>query len=255
MTPDEYREWVADYFRKFPSVGRWFREIPEDYADEQHRAWLRTFSVVEFAEAIAVSSAMADGSLARVGSFDNQIEETAIVVRRHVMRERAIRERPRNGPAIVVDRRPNHFPAGAIYRRVLELKDRGVSRDAIVERVMADIPPTSRRPLTFDCPACLDSGTLDVWSYSSLLLARDEPDRLEKPESRRIMAVACSCDRGSARTWQHDGEPPESWRGFTARTTYDSARFCLAPPDLSTREALDGFLEWAGKYWARRAVA
>lgn len=136
MTQSEFNQWWQDYAVRFPSTASWFARVqsvdPNVNQVEHQRRILRTwFDVLKdapLADALEVNARMQRGDLEAIGGFDTDKEKTPNVVRREAKqiaweREERLKHRQGESYARVVD----NFPAGKILRRIIELRDRGVS--------------------------------------------------------------------------------------------------------------------------------
>lgn len=136
MTQSEFNQWWQDLSVRFPSTAAWFAKLlPIDSTTSQPehqrrllRTWFDVLRDVPLADALDVNARMQRGDLEAIGPFDSDKEKTPNAVRRHAkelafQREERIKRRPGESYERVRD----NFPAGKILRRIIELRDKGVS--------------------------------------------------------------------------------------------------------------------------------
>lgn len=116
---------------------------------------------------------------------------------------------------------------------------------AIVRREAKKIHFTIRMPKfdgrepRYQCPICLDAGSVTVWASRCV----QEVRKTQKPPQRRyVEACACKCPRGaSLATEKREGQ--QKWKA-TAR--YDEAVFCRVVAALPGTDDIERLLEWVG---------
>lgn len=254
MNRGEFERWLVEYQRVTPSAARWLQGLGDELGRVQLSLWCQVFEDVGLEEALEVTKAMSLHQIPPVPSFDNEREATAATIRRHVLRrrseaQRAAAERSRPARSDPAWRRPARFPAGELFRQAMELRSKGHAGDELVSLISWPAFDPSASP-RYDCPVCLDSGTVEVWSTRCMLIARTDPDLLADRRRWRVEVAPCACDAGERFVWTSDDRPPKAWHGWSPDARYSSDRYCLAPP---TRDdaALRQFLEWCDAFWIR----
>ena len=82
MKPTEFNEWLTVYQAAFPSVGKWLHKLDRDTQQKQLKTWRATLSPVSLEAAKAITHQMATGERDPVGPWDNDREQTAVVIKR-----------------------------------------------------------------------------------------------------------------------------------------------------------------------------
>lgn len=257
MTGPQFESWLRDYAAKFPSILKWLEGLGEAGDLAMRQLWFETLSDVDFRDAMRISLAMAKGELERVGSFDHEREQTAVVIRRAVWRAGDHRRAVENESDTLVasyaryQPAPNGRPPGLQGRSLLEEYSRliasGLTREQVAARLFPIGPPDpfARR---YKCKTCLDRGRVTVWSYEAMAAWR--VGRLAACHHREMVGPCC-CERGLVHIYDPTKAARPRGNVWPAGCEYSPDRFCLVYMDNAYHEeAIERFGRWCAEWFA-----
>lgn len=245
MNKSETLDWVTHHGIMFPDFAAWLSTTPAASRSKLLDAWSEALADVDPRDAKAVTSRMLSGDDPPIAAYER--EQTPAKVRtlakanrdRRYERDRKTKQR---GQDEAVPLRGG-ISTGGLYRSMLKLMDANPDMTAR-EAAEQVIPPARNDGPRFNCPLCLDSGLVTVWSSISVRAALH--GELDKPEKRRTCACPCKCQEGSKRIWSGNGDPPAAWRGWrSTEAMYCPTVHCIAHGgDTDSQRAVEAFKEW-----------
>jgi hypothetical protein len=215
MTNAEFATWWTDLKTRLPSVKRFISSVTasEDEAKAMLATWRGVLADVSLADALAVTAKMQDGTLAWLEE-GTSIDKLPAHVRRLAKRE-AYEARPRQ-PEPLEDFKPAPSAFAGLIRRVIELRDSGLSPDEAKAHALREMPPgPANYEPRYECHLCQDMGRLSVaspWAIQEMLAGR-----FDKCHHREV-CMGCSCYRGRI-TRKRGGQTYEVPR-YDERTCY-----------------------------------
>lgn len=234
MTQPEFDRWIRDYCGKFPATAAWLNALGETIKGTQLALWCEVLARVEFRDAMAVSLRMARGDLERVGAFDSDREQTALIVKRAcaiVARERT------PGPRQTLDepiQPPSANPGafqGSFFGAYMRLIESGLSHAQATEK-LAGTPDVRH---AYRCLICCDRGLVQCYHpkvIEKILAGHD----LEKVSKYSIWP-ACKCKAGDKYTWNEGDRSHGMQRHASVR--YTEGRYCaVGADDVNGEESL-----------------
>lgn len=254
MTGDEFKTWLTDYTMKFPSVARWLHNLGEEHDRGIRRAWLDTLRDVPLRDAMRVTLGMARGDLDRVGSFDHEIEQTAVVIRRAARRLEAAAAAARHEPAsadedLYYRYRAGVLPASALRGRSIveeyqRLEMSGMSKADIAHKLFPIGEPDPYNQPRYRCLDCRDIRRVTVWSYEAMAAWR--AGRLASC-THRSMTGPCCCEAARIHLYDPKGPKPRG-NVWPIGCEYSPDRFCKSD-DFYSEEAIERFGRWCKEYF------
>jgi hypothetical protein len=193
MTSSDFESWWVDLKTRFPSVKRFISQVAPQKDEQQAmlKTWRGVLSDVSLADALAVTAKMQDGTLAWLEE-GTSIDKLPAHVRRLAKRE-AYEARPR-APELPDDFKPAPSAFAGIIRRVIELRDGGLSPDEAKAQALREMPPgPANYEPRYECHLCQDGGRVEVASNHAILaMLRGQFEACH----HRTGIMRCSCYRG-----------------------------------------------------------
>lgn len=247
MNRIETIDWITNHGHAFPDFSVWIASIqPLDKRSKLIDAWSEALEDVDLRDAKAVTRRMVAGDDPPIAAYER--EQTPAKVRllakanrdRRAERDRQATARQRHDTPAARNMEPI---AGKLYRQMLAMMDAdpNLTPRQAAEQVM---PPPSDDGPRYNCPLCLDSGLVTVWSSLSVRAALH--GQLDDRTKRRTCVAPCKCPNGTRRVWSGNGDPPQAWRGWRSLdAVYSPLVHCLCRgADTDSAEAIKEFNEW-----------
>ncbi len=120
MTRTEFNEWWELFATIFPSTGNW---VAENGGTRLLQVWCEQFQSIRLADALQASRMMLSGAADKPRAYERE-DTPAFLLRavRALEQERAIARQ--NAEVLQVHPSAGRFPAGKMFRRLLELQER-----------------------------------------------------------------------------------------------------------------------------------
>ncbi len=243
MDSTEFKQWWNEYASHFPDTATW---VQANGGADLLRRWAWCFERIQLADALEVTRQMAKGDIPKPAAYER--EDTPGIVTRAVSRivnqrveatksEELRRSRPKAGK----------FPAGALFRRLLEKQKETGSLSAAVAELRREFATeddgTLRSVDSYKCLLCYDSGLVTAWRPEAMRQAA-----LEQPVQRLICQVGCSCEEGAP--WR---TPAVMKCGRTVKDhgEFDETRMVRFNDRVTMLEAVSELREWVANPPAR----
>ena len=237
MIQAEFDRWWADLTMRFPNVDSWLVRVAPDAIAQRTtlRTWHDVLADVQIADCLEINRQMQAGDAPFVNDYHEQdIPSHVRRMARQLAFERRDNPRPEDD-----QRRPSHFPAGKIYKRVLELVSKGATGEEAKTIALNEFPigKPSWEP-RYNCRVCWDAGMVTVASPTAIQAVLS--DQFERCH-HRLAAMLCSC-RG------HLPQNPKR-----PRCVFDTTKDFQVFDFLWGRTEVDRFREWVEakrqEYW------
>jgi len=244
MTNEDFDKWREDFGRHFPSVVSWFKNLPTETQDAQRELWRKVLADVSLRDALAANWRIYNGDEEAIGTTNAERERSATYVRRVAVKIRAEREaKSSKSPArdVYLPRQATSGdPKSGAYGTFKSLVDNGVDLKDAVEQAFGG---ARGREISYRCPQCRDSGSVEVWSPRSMLAYLEGV--LDDRANWRYVVAACDCPQGDALV----GDGPKYL--FERSQQYHPDVYCLCPYADVAKE-IDSFRSWCAAYFEKR---